>query len=171
MPIGISDIDIPDRQVDCTAERAGIEGALGMRQNSLVHQDTNTRDLGCGYSAELQFQSILSPDWRQLPRSSVLTHVLHRSLVSAAEGIAVGIAIFTGNRRMTECFMVIGVSMAMTFYVMASSFDALVEATALHIALEVLRRPVPVIAILRCRHGSLSVRSGGIGLDTLTDEP
>ena len=97
--------------------------------------------------------------------------MLHGSLVSTAESITVSIAISAGNRRMTIGIVVIGIGAAMMFNVVAGCFDAFVETAALDIALKILRRPIPVIVVLHCRKRGLSVRSGGIRLETLTHEP
>lgn len=97
--------------------------------------------------------------------------MLHGAFVPTAEGIAVCITVFAWNRRMAVCLVIIGIGVAMTFNVVARCFNTLMESAALDITLKVLGRPIPAIAILRCCQGSLSVRSGGICLDSLTHEP
>ena len=83
--------------------------------------------------------------------------VRHRPVVAPAKRIAIGVAIFTWDMGVAIRIMIVGVRVTMMVEIPASRFNAFVESAPLHIA-KFLWRLLPVITVLRCHGGGLSVR-------------
>jgi hypothetical protein len=83
--------------------------------------------------------------------------VIHRRVVAAAEALAVVPARVARNMGMTVFVAILYVRPAMMVEVLASTFDAIVEALALDVA-ELLRRRIPAAVILTISRGWRSLR-------------